>query len=113
MDQADSSETVQPVKPAFVSERTLQLGICFVCLVPGLSTPSMKNLLHACIANLLRAAMGNANYAACTPDIVLAVWVAVQLLLRRFADIAGVTLLQPRFVGPSLQVVLFTGCSQN
>lgn len=74
---------------AFVSERTLQLGISFVCLVPGLSSPSTKNLLHACMANLLRAAMGNANYAVCTPEIELAVWVAVQLLLRRFADVAG------------------------
>lgn len=83
-------ELRQSAKVAFVSERTLQLGICFVCLVPGLSSPSTKNLLHACIANLLRAAMGTANYAVCTPEIELAVWVAVQLLLRRFADIAGV-----------------------
>ncbi|CAM6090427.1 unnamed protein product [Calypogeia fissa] len=88
MDQS-GGELKHAVKSAFVSERTLQLGISFVCLVPGLSSSSTKSLLHTCIANLLRAAMGNANYADCTPEIELAVWVAVQLLLRRFADVAG------------------------
>lgn len=74
----------------FVSVRTLQLGTAFVCLVPGLSGPSTKNLFHAAMGCLLKAATVSSS-TACTPaNVELAVWLAVQLLIRRFPDIATV-----------------------
>lgn len=74
----------------FVSVRTLQLGTAFVCLVPGLSGPSTKNLFHAAMGCLLKAATVSSS-TACTPaNVELAVWLAVQLLIRRLPDIATV-----------------------
>ncbi|KAL2630415.1 hypothetical protein R1flu_015101 [Riccia fluitans] len=83
-----NGEGDHPCNKKFVSERTLELGISFICLIPGLSGSSTKAMLHKAVENLLRAAMGNAPYSDCTQEIELAVWVAVQLLQRRFADIA-------------------------
>ncbi|KAL3688309.1 hypothetical protein R1sor_014618 [Riccia sorocarpa] len=83
-----NKEGEYPSKNKFVSERTLELGISFICLIPGLSGSATKAMLHKTVENLLRAAMGNAPYSDCTPEIELAVWVAVQLLQRRFPDIA-------------------------
>jgi integrator complex subunit 2 len=77
-------------QPEFVSERTLQLGIAFVCLVPGLSGPSTRNMFHAAMGRLLRAAIMPGPLLYTPLNIILAVWVAVQLLLRKFADIAVV-----------------------
>ncbi|KAG0609634.1 hypothetical protein M758_7G002500 [Ceratodon purpureus] len=72
----------------YVSVRTLQLGMAFVCLVSGLAGPSTKNLFHSAISCLLKAAT-DTNKPACTPaNVELAVWLAVQLLLRKFAEIA-------------------------
>ncbi|BBN08115.1 integrator complex subunit 2 [Marchantia polymorpha subsp. ruderalis] len=79
----------QTSKHKFVCERTLELGISFVCLIPGLSGPVTKTMLYKCVENLLRAALGNAPCSASTPEVELAVWVAVQLLQRRFIDVAS------------------------
>lgn len=74
----------------FVSIRTLQLGMAFVCLVSGLAGPSTKNLFHSAMGCLLKAATVTTT-PACTPtNVELAVWLAVQLLLRKFAEIAMV-----------------------
>lgn len=74
----------------FVSIRTLQLGMAFVCLVSGLAGPSTKNLFHSAMGCLLKAATVTSTYA-CTPaNVELAVWLAVQLLLRKYAEIAMV-----------------------
>lgn len=72
----------------FLCERTLQLGISFFCLVPGLTNSSTRALFHKCLSALLRS-----NISAelkCSPETQLAVWISVQLLLRRFSDIAMV-----------------------
>lgn len=74
----------------YVSVPTLQLGMAFVCLVSGLAGPSTKNLFHAAMGCLLKAATETSK-SACTPaNVELAVWLAVQLLLRKFAEIAMV-----------------------
>ena len=74
----------------YVSVRTLQLGMAFVCLVSGLAGPSTKNLFHSAMGCLLKAATDTSK-SACTPaNVELAVWLAVQLLLRKFAEIAMV-----------------------
>lgn len=74
----------------FVSTRTLQLGMAFVCLVSGLAGPSTKNLFHSAMGCLLKAATVTTT-SACTPaNVELAVWLAVQLLLRKFQEIAVV-----------------------
>lgn len=74
----------------FVSVRTLQLGMSFVCLVPGLAGPSTKHLFHSAMGCLLRAATTTSSAACTPPSVELAVWLAVQLLHRRFSDIAVV-----------------------
>lgn len=72
----------------YVSVRTLQLGMAFVCLVSGLAGPSTKNLFHSAMGCLLKAATDTSK-PACTPaNVELAVWLAVQLLLRKFQEIA-------------------------
>lgn len=74
----------------FVSIRTLQLGMAFVCLVSGLAGPSTKNLFHSAMGCLLKAATVTTT-SACTPaNVELAVWLAVHLLLRKYAEIAMV-----------------------
>jgi hypothetical protein len=64
--------------------------MAFVCLVSGLAGPSTKNLFHSAMGCLLKAATDTSK-PACTPaNVELAVWLAVQLLLRKFQEIAMV-----------------------
>lgn len=70
----------------FVTDSTLQLGIAFFCLVPGLLSPSKKGLYYGCISSLLRSVFS--HLASSNPGTEVGVWLVVQLLLRRYPDIA-------------------------
>eukprot|EP01018_Ginkgo_biloba_P002421 Gb_16868 [translate_table: standard] len=69
-----------------VTERMLQLGIAFFCLVPGVMSSSTKSLCYCCISFLLRPAVS--GLASSNPGAEVAVWLVVQLLLRHYPDIA-------------------------
>lgn len=69
-----------------VTDSTLQLGIAFFCLVPGLLSPSSKGLYYGCISSLLRSVFS--HLASSNPGTEVGVWLVVQLLLRRYPDIA-------------------------
>lgn len=75
----------------FLTERTLQLGVSFVCLMPGLSNPATRSLFHSCVSSLLNG-VKLAVPAKLTSAIELSVWIAVQLLLGNLSNIAAVVL---------------------
>lgn len=69
-----------------VTDSTLQLGIAFFCLVPGLLSPSRKGLYYGCVSSLLRPVFS--HLASSNPGTEVGVWFVVQLLLQRYPAIA-------------------------
>lgn len=64
---------------------TVNLGLAFFCLVPGLRAPSIKGLLHSAVLRILgllaEQAGGNSTHT---------VWLAIQILFKNFPQIAAV-----------------------
>eukprot|EP00850_Spirogloea_muscicola_P013879 SM000096S24908 [mRNA] locus=s96:404847:410195:- [translate_table: standard] len=84
---------VTPSKPppaVALDGRTIQHGLAFTCLVPGLAGGPFKAQFRAAVAHLLSPALatpGTTKEAAGTHQEAL--WIAVQLYLKRYADIAA------------------------
>ncbi|KAJ7540186.1 hypothetical protein O6H91_10G004600 [Diphasiastrum complanatum] len=74
-------------KPKFASKCTMQLAVSFLCLVPGLSGPPTRALYSACVSRLLQFMPSEVLDSSSATEF--AVWLAVQLFLRCFAEIAA------------------------
>eukprot|EP00899_Mesostigma_viride_P028627 jgi/Mesvir1/894/Mv17456-RA.2 len=87
------------------SEKTMQLQIALLCLVPGLGDAPYKSLLHQVVTSLLGDVLGSNQppascHAAQASDVaatalprgfqtsLLSAWLAVQLLLADFSSLA-------------------------
>lgn len=73
----------------FVCKQTLQLGVSFFCLVPGLTNTASKSLFHKGVSAILKWKVSEERRFSSESE-ELAVWFAVQLFLRQFSEIAMV-----------------------
>ncbi|XP_024536342.1 integrator complex subunit 2 [Selaginella moellendorffii] len=72
-------------KPPCCSQRILELGVAYLCLVPGLAGSPTRLLYHGCVSYLLSPVKQDSGFSS---TVELAIWLSVQLFLRNLNNIA-------------------------